>query len=249
MHLLDCTSEKGEQHNKTFFLASTPPHCSARMLNKYTVRNWTAVAFGVALSSSSVWRHLNGDVVLKFWLVSFTSLRISPSVRPLRFAAKFSFYTDVAKIQETIQNLGNHAHWLRINICNLSECEESLLRTAFPWRKNDPKQSIKNRGKVANIKYEFANHLWRRPVGPPAMHSASKFEQVGLRSDVRIPKRQPSLGREPVRKQVWKKTRLLCKKLREIAHVYHPLLRVCSHICPIIPMLDSGNHLWSQHTF
>ena len=130
---------------------------------------------------------------------------VSQSVRPVRLAAKFLFYTDVAKIQETIQNLGNHAHWLRINICNLSECEESLLRTAFPWRKNDTKQSIKNRGKVANIKYEFANHLWRRFVGPPAMHLASKFEQIGLRPEVRIPKRQPSLGREPVRKQVWKK--------------------------------------------
>ena len=40
-----------------------------------------------------------------------------------------------------------------------------------------------------------------------------------------------------------KRTWLLCTKLCKIVHLYHPLLRVCSHIFPIMPMLDSGKLL------
>ena len=56
-------------------------------------------------------------------------------------------------------------------------------------------------------------------------------------------------------KTVVKRTRLLCTKLPKIDPVYHPLLRVCSHIFPIIPMLDSGKlfevacpmHCWTSN--
>ena len=77
---------------------------------------------------------------------------------------------------------------------------------------------------------------------------------AGLRSEVRMPTRQPSSGRELVRKRV-KRTWLLRTKLPKIVHLYHPLLRVCSHIFPIILMLDSGKlfefacpmHWWTSN--
>ena len=37
-----------------------------------------------------------------------------------------------------------------------------------------------------------------------------------------------------------KRTQLFCTTFQKIVHLYHPLLRVCSHIFPIIPLLDSG---------
>ena len=52
-----------------------------------------------------------------------------------------------------------------------------------------------------------------------------------------------------------KRTRLRCTKLHKIVHLYHPLLRVCSHVFPIIPMLYSGKlfefacpmHCWTSN--
>ena len=52
-----------------------------------------------------------------------------------------------------------------------------------------------------------------------------------------------------------KRTWLVSTKLPKIGHLYHPLLRVWSHIFPIIPMLDSGKlfefacpmHCWTSN--
>ena len=57
-----------------------------------------------------------------------------------------------------------------------------------------------------------------------------------------MPKKQPSLGREPVQKvrnyeQSVKRTRLLCTKFHELIRLFHPGVSICSHILPIIPML------------
>ena len=70
----------------------------------------------------------------------------------------------------------------------------------------------------------------------------------GLKCEVRMPKRQPSLGREPVRQardttRCVKRSRLLWKKPHELVHLNHPLLSVCSYIFPIRPTLDSSNLL------
>ena len=51
-----------------------------------------------------------------------------------------------------------------------------------------------------------------------------------------------------------KRTRLRCTKLHKIVHLYHPLLRVCSHV-PITPMFDSSKlfefacpmHCWTSN--
>ena len=53
-------------------------------------------------------------------------------------------------------------------------------------------------------------------------------------SEVRMSKRQPCLGREPVRnvrnfKQSVKQARLLCTKFHELIHLHHPLVRIRSH--------------------
>ena len=57
-----------------------------------------------------------------------------------------------------------------------------------------------------------------------------------------MPKKRPSLGREPVQKvrnyeQSVKRTRLLCTKFHELIRLFHPAVSICSHILPIIPML------------
>ena len=52
-----------------------------------------------------------------------------------------------------------------------------------------------------------------------------------------------------------KRTRLRCTELHKIFHLYHPLLHVCSHLFPIIPLLDSGKlfefacpiHCWTSN--
>ena len=52
-----------------------------------------------------------------------------------------------------------------------------------------------------------------------------------------------------------KRTRLRCTKLHKIVHLYHPLLRVCSHVFPITPMFDSSKlfefacpmHCWTSN--
>ena len=59
-----------------------------------------------------------------------------------------------------------------------------------------------------------------------------------------MPKRQPSLGREPVQKvrtyaQSVKRTWQLCAKFHELIRLLHPPVSICSHILPIIPMLHS----------
>ena len=59
-----------------------------------------------------------------------------------------------------------------------------------------------------------------------------------------MPKRQPSLGCEPVQKvrnyaQSVKRTWLLCTKFHELIRLFHPPVSICSHIFPIIPMLHS----------
>ena len=57
-----------------------------------------------------------------------------------------------------------------------------------------------------------------------------------------MPKRQPSLGRDPVQyvrnyEQSVKRTWLLCTKFHELIRLPHPSVSICSHILPIVPML------------
>ena len=57
-------------------------------------------------------------------------------------------------------------------------------------------------------------------------------------------KRETFLGREPVRnvrkfEQSVKQTRLLCTKFYEFIHLHHPLVRIRSHVPPIIPAFYS----------
>ena len=58
-----------------------------------------------------------------------------------------------------------------------------------------------------------------------------------------MPKRQPSLGREPGQlrnyEQSVKRARLFCTKFHELIRRFHPPVSICSHILPIIPMLCS----------
>ena len=59
-----------------------------------------------------------------------------------------------------------------------------------------------------------------------------------------MPKRQPSLGREPGQKlrnyeQSVKRARLFCTKFHELIRRFHPPVSICSHILPNIPMLYS----------
>ena len=61
---------------------------------------------------------------------------------------------------------------------------------------------------------------------------------------VRMPKRQPTLGREPGQKvrgykQPVRRIRLLCTKFDEIVRLHHPPVSICSHLLPITPMLQS----------
>ena len=69
--------------------------------------------------------------------------------------------------------------------------------------------------------------------------SASESE-----SEVRMPKRQPSLGREPGQKlrnyeQSVKRARLFCTEFHELIRRFHPPVSICSHLLPIIPTLYS----------
>ena len=59
-----------------------------------------------------------------------------------------------------------------------------------------------------------------------------------------MPKRQPSLGREPGQKlrnyeQSVKRARLFCTKFHELIRRFHPPVSICSHLLPIIPTLYS----------
>ena len=80
------------------------------------------------------------------------------------------------------------------------------------------------------------------------------------RSEVRMPKRQPCLGREPVPnvrnfEPSVKQTRLLCTEFSELIHLHHPLARMRSHVLPIIPAFYSRKllkfacqvHCWSSN--
>ena len=63
-------------------------------------------------------------------------------------------------------------------------------------------------------------------------------------SEVRMPKRQPSIGREPGQKlrnyeQSVKRARLFCTKFHELIRRFHPPVSICSHLLPIIPTLYS----------
>jgi len=77
----------------------------------------------------------------------------------------------------------------------------------------------------------------------------------GLRSEIRMPKRQPSLGRKPVLEArdatiCVKRSRILCTKIPELVHPNHPSLSVCSYIFPTKPMLDSdGGPRMDLHNF
>ena len=75
-----------------------------------------------------------------------------------------------------------------------------------------------------------------------------------------MPKRQPCLGREPVRnvrnfQRSVKQTRLLCTKFHELIHLHHPLVRIRGHVLPILPAFYSRKllkfvcpiHCWASH--
>ena len=63
----------------------------------------------------------------------------------------------------------------------------------------------------------------------------------GLRSEVRMPKRQPCFRARTGTKcsKFWtiseKQARLLCTKFHELIHLHHPAVRIRSHVLPVIP--------------
>ena len=71
-----------------------------------------------------------------------------------------------------------------------------------------------------------------------------------------MPKKQPTLGREPGRKvgkykQPVRRIRLLCTKSDELVRLHHPPVRICSHLLPITPMLQSRKlfmQIWSSNS-
>ena len=78
---------------------------------------------------------------------------------------------------------------------------------------------------------------------PPSLKEAQSAESES-ESEVRMPKRQPSLGREPGQKlrnyeQSVKRARLFCTKFHELIRRFHPPVSICSHLLPIIPTLYS----------
>ena len=96
-----------------------------------------------------------------------------------------------------------------------------------------------------------------------ALHGAtgSNFEKIQVKpeseSEVRTPTRQPSFGREPVRKQVWKEHGYAVQNFAKspTSTIHCSAFAVCSHVFPIIPILDSGKlfefacpmHCWTSN--
>ena len=75
----------------------------------------------------------------------------------------------------------------------------------------------------------------------------------GAEAEVRTPKRQPSLGREPIRNV--KQNPLLRTEFHELIHLHHLWARICSHILPITPAFYSRKlfqfacpiHCWTSN--
>ena len=82
----------------------------------------------------------------------------------------------------------------------------------------------------------------------------------GKRSEVRTPKRQPCLRREPIGnprnyEQAVKQNPLLCAEFHELIHLHHPVVRIRSDILPITPLFYFRKlfqfacpiHCWTSH--
>ncbi len=93
---------------------------------------------------------------------------------------------------------------------------------------------------------DFASQRIYVQSNVPAHESTypSKCIPMYLKSHVRTSQSQPCLVREPVRnvpnyEQSEKRTRLRCRKFRDLIQRHHPLIGICSHILPITPVLSS----------
>ena len=79
------------------------------------------------------------------------------------------------------------------------------------------------------LQYDCVTQYVTLHIDPPYIWNRSEF---------RMPKRV--LWARASTETCVKRTQLFCTTFQKIVHLYHPLLRVCSHIFPIIPLLDSG---------
>ncbi len=75
-----------------------------------------------------------------------------------------------------------------------------------------------------------------------------RFAQSESECEVRMPKKEPCLGRDPVQKmdnyeQFVKRTRQLCTTFHELSRLFHPPVSICSHIPSIIPTRYSTEFL------
>ena len=79
------------------------------------------------------------------------------------------------------------------------------------------------------LQYDCVTQYVTLNIDPPYIWNRSEF---------RMPKR--AFWARASTETCVKRTQLFCTTFQKIVHLYHPLLRVCSHIFPIIPLLDSG---------